>query len=41
MAAGYFADKAGEGMNDLGNGLVKVAVVGVTGAILLKKFKVI
>lgn len=41
VAFGYGADKAGEGINDAGTGLAKVAVVGIVGFVVLKKFKVI
>ena len=41
FAGGYFIDKFGEGLNDAGTGVVKVALVGGVGYITLKKLKVL
>lgn len=42
LAGGYFLDKAGEGVNDASNGLVKIALAGAAiyaGAKYLKVLK--
>ena len=38
---GYFFDKAGEGIDSASNGVIKIAVAGGIGYIVLKKAKVI
>lgn len=40
-SGGYFVDKAGEGINDAGTGVAKLAVIGLGGFYVLKKMKVI
>ena len=35
--SGFFVDKAGEGVNDISNGVVKLAIAGAAGYIILKK----
>jgi hypothetical protein len=40
-AFGYAADKTGEGVNDAGTGLVKIAAAAGVGYFIAKKLKVI
>ncbi len=40
LAGGFFFDKAGEGINDAGTGIIKVAIAGGVGYFALKKLKV-
>ncbi len=41
VALGYASDKAGQGISDAGSGLVKMAIAGSIGFVVLKKAKVI
>ena len=41
VAGGYFADKAGEGVNNAGNGALKIAAAGAGAYLLAKHFKVL
>lgn len=41
IGGGFFIDKAGEGVEDASNGIIKLALVGGIGLLVLKKAKVI
>lgn len=41
VAGGFFIDKAGEGVNDASNAVIKIAIAGGIGFVIAKKLKVI